>query len=224
MKLEVSSPTSSCGSLALDPSLFEVRSLFPTPVVYAPLAEPDALNAGLRQVVVDRAATDPGVSRSNAGGWQSSDDFADWSGEPGRLLLDLARRLGDAVTGVMQDGQLQLGGPAWKVNAWANVNRASHANRVHHHPGAYWSGVYWVSLDADDQGGLFEAHDPRGVLPSLYAPQLRYALPGCLSAGGTDYITPKPGVMVLFPAWLQHAVLPHTSGEPRISVAFNLCV
>jgi uncharacterized protein (TIGR02466 family) len=210
--------------LALDASRFEVRSLFPTPFVYAPVCEPEALNAALRQVILDRAQADPGVALSNAGGWQSGDDFEAWSGESGRLLLDLARRLGDSVTGMVQGGQFLRAAPEWKVNAWANVNLAGHANRVHHHPGAYWSGVYWVSMDAEAEGGQFEAHDPRGVLPTLYAPQLRYALPGCLAAGGADYVTPQPGVIALFPAWLQHAVLPHAGSDPRISVAFNLCV
>lgn len=208
----------------MDPRLFEVRSLFPTPLIYAPLLEPEALNADLREIILGQAAMAPGVALSNDGGWQSADDFADWSGEPGRLLLDLARRLGDSVTGMMRDGRLEREAPEWKVNAWANINRAGNANRVHHHPGAYWSGVYWVSAVPETEGGLFEAHDPRGVQATLYAPQLRYALPGCLSAGSTDYITPKPGVIALFPAWLQHAVLPHASPEPRISVAFNLCV
>lgn len=210
--------------LALDPNLFEVRSLFPTPFVYAPVSQPEALNEALRRVILSRAADGAGVALSNAGGWQSPDDFGAWAGEPGRLLLDLARRLGDSVTGIVQQGQFQRGAPEWKVNAWANINFAGDLNKVHHHPGAYWSGVYWVSIDSKAEGGAFEAHDPRGVLPTIYAPQLRYALPGCLAAGGADYITPKPGVMALFPAWLQHAVLPHASPEPRISVAFNLCV
>ena len=81
-----------------------------------------------------------------------------------------------------------------------------------------------MSMDPEPSGGEFEVHDPRGVMSTLYAPQLRVALPGFLAAGGTDYVTPKPGVMVLFPAWLQHAVLAHASAQPRISVAFNLCV
>ncbi|HUO23561.1 MAG TPA: TIGR02466 family protein [Caulobacteraceae bacterium] len=211
-------------ALSLDPDRFEVRPLFATPFICAPVRSPEALNQALRQVILDKAQGEAGVALSNAGGWQSPDDFAEWSGEPGRLLLDLARRLGDSVTGMTVAGQFWRGAPEWKINAWANVNRAGDLNKAHHHPGAYWSGVYWVSVDEGAQGGQFEAHDPRGVMPTLYAPQLSVALPGYLSAGGTDYITPKAGVICLFPAWLRHAVLPHDSAEPRISVAFNLCV
>jgi uncharacterized protein (TIGR02466 family) len=210
--------------LSLDPDGFEVRNLFPTPFIYAPVRASEALNAALREVILAHAGQVEGVALSNAGGWQSADDFGDWSGAPGARLLDLGRRLADGVTGMMQAGQFVQGAPEWKVNAWANINRAGDINTVHHHPGAYWSGVYWVASDPEAEGGQFEAHDPRGVMPTLYAPQLRFGLPGFLAAGGTDFITPKAGVMVLFPAWLQHAVRPHTSDQPRISVAFNLCV
>lgn len=212
------------GPLSLEAAGFEVRSLFPTPFVYAPVSQAERLNADLGRIILERADRDEGVALSNAGGWQSADDFGEWSGEAGRRLLDLARGLGDGVTGMMQDGQFTRGAPEWKVNAWANVNRAGDLNTAHHHPGAFWSGVYWVAVDPDAEGGQFEAHDPRGVMPTLYAPQLRFGLPGFLAAGGTDFIIPKAGVMALFPAWLQHAVRPHASAQPRISVAFNLCV
>jgi uncharacterized protein (TIGR02466 family) len=210
--------------LSLDPEGFEVRNLFPTPFILAPVRAPETLNAALSALILARAEQVQGVALSNAGGWQSADDFEAWSGEPGARLLDLGRRLADGVTGMMQGGAFVRGAPEWKVNAWANVNRAGDINTVHHHPGAFWSGVYWVATDPEAEGGQFEAHDPRGVMPTLYAPQLRFALPGFLAAGGADFITPKAGVMVLFPAWLQHAVRPHTSAQPRISVAFNLCV
>ena len=134
-RMDASLSNFSSEPLALDSGRFEVRSLFPTPFIYAPVHEPEALNEALRQVILDRAQAHPGVALSNAGGWQSGDDFEAWSGEAGRLLLDLARRLGDSVTGMMQDGQFLRGAPAWKINAWANVNFAGHANRVHHHPG-----------------------------------------------------------------------------------------
>jgi uncharacterized protein (TIGR02466 family) len=212
------------GPLALDPDGFEVRSLFPTPFIYAPVRAPEALNAALGEVILARALQVEGVALSNAGGWQSADDFGEWSGEPGARLLELGRRLADGVTGMMQGGQFMQGAPEWKINAWANINRAGDANTVHHHPGAFWSGVYWVAADPDGEGGQLEARDPRGVLPTLYAPQLRFALPGFLAAGDADFIAPKAGVMALFPAWLQHAVRPHASEHPRISVAFNLCV
>jgi uncharacterized protein (TIGR02466 family) len=201
-----------------------VRALFPTPLIQAPLRAPEALNRALAEVVLGKAASDPGVQRSNSGGWQSHTDFADWGGEPGRALLSFAGQVVLGVTGMMRDDVLVSGAPEWKVNAWANINRAGDANRMHHHPAAYWSGVYWVAAGGPDEGGELEVFDPRGVLPGFYAPELRIRMSGYLSAGSTDYVTPKAGLMVIFPAWLQHAVRVHHSPDPRISVAFNFSV
>jgi len=214
--------------LSFNARTFDLQSRFATPFIVAPLNDPDALNAELKRIILDRAAAFPGVARSNHGGWQSDADFADWSGAAGEALLKVARGLADTFTAVETDGGPRLGGPVWKVNAWANLNGAGHGNHAHHHPAAFWSGVYWVdagdSPDGAPHGGEFEMHDPRGVLPAFYAPRLRYWIPGCLSAGGQDFFEPRSGVMALFPAWLVHAVRPYSGPRQRISIAFNLSV
>ena len=50
--------------------------------------------------------------------------------------------------------------------AWANVNGPGDANICHYHPGAFWSGAYYVEDGgcATDPtlGGEFEMLDPRG--------------------------------------------------------------
>lgn len=205
----------------------EVKRLFPTPFVVAPVVDYEALNAQLARIILERVKGHASVQRSNAGGWQSDIDFPDWAGPPGEALLIAARRLADAFTAVDGEDGLEMGGPEWKVNAWANVNGPGDANRAHHHPAAFWSGVYWVDagqVDGADCGGQFEIQDPRGVLPAFYAPRVRYAVAGCLSAGGEDFFVPRTGVMVLFPAWMVHAVRAYSGPRRRISVAFNLSI
>jgi uncharacterized protein (TIGR02466 family) len=206
---------------------FQIRTLFPTPFVIAPVHGHAALDGALKTIILARAATTPGVRLSNAGGWQSTDDVADWGGLPMRLLLEAARRMADSLTAVQTPAGLQAGGPQWRMNAWANVNGPGDFNHMHHHPGAYWSGVYWVDAgegEGLDVGGELELHDPRGVLPAFYAPQLRTAVRDCLSAGGQDFFEPRTGTLVMFPAWLSHAVRPYRGLRQRISVAFNLSV
>jgi uncharacterized protein (TIGR02466 family) len=109
----------------------------------------------------------------------------------------------------------------WKTNAWANINRRNHGNEFHTHPGAYWSGTYYVDdggLGEDASlGGEFEMQDPRG----MYAPLLGFAVPGGQSAGASELIRPHAGQLVLFPSWLPHAVRPYRGDRERISVAFN---
>lgn len=213
--------------LSFDRNRFTIERRFATPFVVAPVNDFEALNAELSRVILARAATHPGVVRSNHGGWQSEADFSDWSGPAGEALLAAARGLADTVTAVETAQGVMAGGPCWQVNAWANLNRAGHGNHPHHHPAAFWSGVYWVEAGRAGEvgpGGEFEMYDPRGVAPTLYAPRLRYAVSGCLSAGGQDFFEPETGVMVLFPSWLVHAVRPYAGPGERISVAFNLSI
>lgn len=210
--------------LTLDAASYEVRPMFATPMVMARVNEAAELNAELSQVILDYAQRDGGVMRSNAGGWQSDADFTDWAGQSGRRLLRVARRLADSVTAVQTDDALVGGAPEWKINAWANINGPGAYNRRHHHPTAFWSAVYWVDAGDEDSGGEFEVNDPRGVLPSFYAPQLRYAVSGCLSAGGQDFIEPASGQLILFPSWLEHSVRTYRGQRPRISVALNFSV
>lgn len=210
--------------LTLDAASYAVRPLFPTPMAMARINEAPELNAELAAVILDRAGQDGGVARSNVGGWQSDADFADWAGKPGRRLLRVARRLADSITAVQTDGGLVGGAPEWKINAWANVSGPGAYSRRHHHPTAFWSGVYWVDAGDEESGGEFEVNDPRGVLPGFYAPQLRYAVSGCLSAGGQDFIEPATGQLILFPSWLEHSERTYRGQRPRISVAFNFSV
>jgi len=201
-----------------------VAGLFQTPLAAVTLADHETLNRALAPRILARRGQEPGVAASNIGGWHSA-EFQSWSGPPGAQLLDAARRLADRLTLTDTPGGLARASINWRVTAWANVSGAGDGNRAHGHPGAFWSGVYWVDdggADADETlGGLFEMTDPRGLLPVMYAPDLRYAIAGCEDAGAARTLTPKAGMMILFPSWLSHAVTPYRGTRPRISVAFN---
>jgi uncharacterized protein (TIGR02466 family) len=209
----------------------EVLPLFATPLVTFDVPEPDDLNAELRQLIEQREKTHPSTQHSNLGGWQSSWDMDRWGGAAAIRLLAFGRNLANRMT---TDSEGEKGkGPypgyfarTWIANMWANVNRSGHGNEFHSHPGAYWSGVYYVDdggIGADPSlGGEIEFMDPRGPVPLMNAPHLRMS--GGPSAGGTMRLRPTSGRMVIFPAWLLHQVRPYHGGRERISVAFNLTV
>ena len=201
-----------------------VAGLFQTPLAAVTLADYETLNAALAERILARRQQEPGVTARNIGGWHSA-EFQSWSGPPGALVLGAARQLVDRLTLTDTPAGLVRAAINWRVTAWANVSGAGDANRAHGHPGAFWSGVYWVDdggADADETlGGLFEMTDPRGLLPVMYAPSLRYAIAECEDAGTARTLTPKAGMMILFPSWLSHAVTPYRGTKPRISVAFN---
>jgi len=201
----------------------QLRTYFPTPVAVATLTGSATLNAALKRAILERAQAHPSVQHSNLGGWQSSWDFASWGGSAGDTVLRTAAALASRMTSDRQGRPTDI---KWRVNAWANINRAGHGNEFHTHPGCYWSGTYYVDDGGIGEdaalGGEFEMQDPRGVAPAMYAPMLCFATPGGRSAGASELIRPKAGTMVMFPAWLLHQVRPYRGGAERISIAFNL--
>ena len=209
----------------------KIVPLFATPLVILDVPEAVALNVELRRVIQQREQSHPSTQKSNLGGWQSSWDMDRWGGAAAVKLLAFARNLANQVT-TKPDGAGGEGpypghfAVTWVGNMWANINRSGHANEFHSHPGAYWSGVYYVDdggIAADPSlGGELEFMDPRGPVPLMNAPHLRMS--GNLSAGSTERVTPEAGKMVIFPAWMMHGVRPYLGKAERISIAFNLAV
>ena len=201
----------------------EIKGLFPTPVALAQLPDGEAVNDALREVILERERSHPSRLHSNLGGWQSSWDLEQWGGPAVARVLGAAEALANRLTRNRQGEPVQV---AWRINCWANINRHGHGNEFHTHPGAFWSGSYYVTDGgaADDPalGGEFEVQDPRGVAPAMYAPNLTFAGPAGPSLGASEVIRPRAGMIVLFPSWLQHAVRPYTGPGVRISIAFNL--
>ncbi|SKA01661.1 conserved hypothetical protein [Enhydrobacter aerosaccus] len=209
----------------------QIVPLFSTPIVMFEVPDAPKLNAELRQVIEQRSRTHPTTQKTNIGGWQSSWDMDRWGGPAAIQLLAFARNVANRMTTDINGTSGQGPYPGhfavtWLGNMWANINRSGDANDLHSHPGAYWSGVYYVDdggIAADPSlGGELEFIDPRGPLPVMNAPHLRMS--GSLTAGTTERIQPKPGRMVIFPAWLLHQVRPYRGRTERISIAFNLAV
>ncbi len=209
----------------------KIVPLFATPLVILDVPDAIALNNDLRQIIRQREQSHPSTQKSNLGGWQSSWDMDRWGGAGAVKLLAFARNLANQVT-TKPDGAGGEGpypghfAVTWMGNMWANINRSGHANEFHSHPGAYWSGVYYVDdggIAANPAlGGELEFLDPRGPVPLMNAPHLRMS--GSLSAGATEKVVPTAGRMVIFPAWLLHQVRPYLGDAERISIAFNLTV
>jgi len=210
----------------------EIIPLFATPVVLFDVPDAVALNAELRAAIVQRAKSHPdSTQRSNLGGWQSTWDMETWGGVSAIKLLAIGRNVANRVT-TDREGTPGKGphpgyfAVTWRANMWANINRSGHGNSFHSHPGAFWSGVYYVDdggIDADASlGGELEFMDPRGSVPMMYAPHLGYMVPGGLSDGVIQAVRPKSGRLVMFPAWLMHQVRTYRGDAERISIAFNL--
>lgn len=201
----------------------ELRALFATPIAFAALPNAASLNSALQTTILARADSHPSTSHSNLGGWQSTWDLSDWGGEEMRSVLAFARQFADKLTAD------RSGNPApqsWRTNAWANINRQTHGNEFHTHPGCVWSAVYYVddggAAANPALGGQLEVQDPRGVAPAMYRPDLVPNVPDGPSFGASELVGPVAGTMLMFPSWLSHAVRPYTGDGVRISIAINL--
>jgi uncharacterized protein (TIGR02466 family) len=190
-----------------------LRLLFGTPVIIDESDLADALNGELERLILAKRTEHPGLRLSNRRGWQSTHDFASWSGEPGRQIVERAVKLANAHS-------IGPGGspPRWNVEAWANVSEPGGFNMPHIHGGTYWAAVYYVCV-GDGEGGQLVLHDPRMPALRMHAPGVRF------KGAGPELrvdIKPKAGLMVLFPGWMSHSVEPWEGSGERISIAMNI--
>lgn len=102
------------------------------------------------------------------------------------------------------------------TGCWANVNPTGTDHSPHIHPNNFLSGVYYAQVPSDDDG-LF-VYDPRPQ-PSIIAPKVRQITDFTCN---TKMLPIKEGRMLIFPAWLQHAVRTTDGAGERISISFNI--
>lgn len=199
----------------------EQHGLFETNILHGRLSDAEPMTAALEAAILARRAGDPGLDRSNVGGWHSKTDMLDWGGEAAAKLADLAVKM--AKRGSHFDGAE----PVWSVRMWANVSPAGAVNMSHAHPGVLWSAVYYVATggaSGEDVGGELYFEDPRFPLPQMTWPGFRAVGADGAPQSAEHRIAPARGDLVLFPAWMRHGVRPHRGGGERISVAMNIYV
>ena len=191
------------------------EKLFSTPLVRFVLPDYEALNAALLDEGKSLRAKDAGASKSNRGGWHSSGNLFE---QDAACIVALQAAAEAAVlqatrkiTTKVDPADLQL-----KLFAWTNANPPGGFNAPHTHPGAHWSGVYYVSQPDVETGtsGMIEFLDPRSDLPN-------WRLLESTAFRLKKKIRPSPGEMILFPSYLVHWVYPNETDEERVSIAFN---
>ena len=193
---------------------------FGTPIAAYEWPDSEALNDALETVILQKETDSEGMTRSNVSGWHSNVDFFGWDADcvkqvakrTEQMLISLMR----AVTVAPEQGDTRSF--KYRLDGWANINRRGAYNTVHNHPNCLWSGVYYVAPGKPDpepaHNGKLELLDPRAGTNMLFTKgtifQARYV------------IDPLPGLMVMFPAWLNHFAHPFFGDGERISIAFNI--
>ena len=143
------------------------------------------------------------IKKSNYGGWQSDIRLHD-----NPVFAPLCSRISAVCAQVFKVRGAAL------HQMWACINKRGDQNLIHSHTNNYnLSGVHYLSVPRDSGEIVFR--DPR---PG--ANQAPYRL--FKDDGDSEYFMPSDGLLLLFPSWLEHFVLPNQSDSDRISVSFDL--
>jgi uncharacterized protein (TIGR02466 family) len=194
---------------------------FPTPIFYTDLHDAAAINAHIKPLIYQWREDDPnGALRTNEpdfGGWHSRTQM-----HLRREYDSLTAPIFEFIHGVFTEQGYDADFEPACDSMWANINPRHASNRYHSHPHALWSGVYYVQTP--EQCGLLYFTDPRAqtqVMPPYYDLQRRPA-----DTWHEVHYQPAEGRLLVFPAWLPHAVQPNMTPESgargdRISISFN---
>ena len=194
---------------------------YPTQIYFTDLAVAETLNAELKALIYAWREQDPaGMVRTNTpqlGAWHSPTDMHVKS-----EYHALTAEIFEFMHGVYDDLNYDQTYEPVCDSMWVNVNPRYAYNRHHTHPHALWSGVYYVQTPSNC--GLIYFTDPRPqarVLTPYYEKNSRR-----METWNEIYYQPQAGRLIVFPAWLDHAVQPNLTEEEgraadRISVSFN---
>ncbi len=174
----------------------KVVMAFPTPIYKTVWPDSEAVNKALLRTVLAREKKEPSTARSNVGGWQSGHDLLNW---PGPEIAQLKEWINEAFGEIMKvEAGPQPFNCRFSAGAWANLNRQGPGEEVEDRP----------------LSGVIEFIDPR---PAINV----YDMPGVPKVSSWT-IRPEAGMMLMFPSWLRHSVLPYDGNMERLTIAFNL--
>jgi len=183
------------------------EQFFPT-IIYA--KDIQLNNQELAQHIINWSKQDAGIKKTNVKGWHSKTEMHT-KPEYKSLVDELFIFMKEIWKEEWLDREPILG------NMWANINPPDSYNKPHLHPNTLFSGVYYIKTPPNC--GRLICSDPRSGAQTVL-PVRKPGDPG-RSLWRDVNLDPIPGRIVIFPAWLWHAVEPNESNDIRISASFN---
>ena len=192
----------------------KVFKLFPTLVSCYILENYEKLNNELEKYIYELRKNDPeGISRSNQGGWHSKNfKFEDSIVSKYAKLIE--KNIHDVITS----------GYDWKyipnkvhiTEMWSIVNKKNDINHKHNHQRNHLSAAYYVR--APKNCGEIQFYEPAEI-KNMWSPPINKA-----NEFNADKMAIKPqeGLLVIFPAYLNHMVKANQSNKDRIVISFNI--
>ena len=206
-----------------DSDLLRRSDYFPTMVYSCLLHDAEDMNREILAAIYNERSRDgEGIERSNfksLGGWHSQNNLH--KDKAFKRLTDRVNRLANGIgrdLGYSESHHLRI------TTMWSISNPPGSSNRAHVHPGALWSGVYYVQ--APEGAGKIEFIEPRTMHlmnQPVYKPKTRRRR----ECWTKVKVTPVAGKALFFPSWLYHSVEPNLAeGEgseaERIIISFNI--
>lgn len=186
---------------------------FSTPIWASKIDNFDIVNNEMLSYVFNLKKADPvGVVKSNFKGWHSK-DFNLKDETPMNFISAIKKNLNSSIIDMNWDLDIQ----SVKISSmWAIINEQGAWNQKHQHSNSDISAAYYVS--AHENCGDIVFYDPR---PSRVYKYPIAKSPNKLNAT-VNSIKPEPGMLVLFPSYLDHSVNPNLSMKKRVVISFNL--
>ena len=102
---------------------------------------------------------------------------------------------------------------------WSNVHEPGSKHHPHQHPNSFLSGVYYPYIPECKDPGNIIFIDPRHAKNMVHADFVKSS---CIS-NRQIWVTPKTGLLLLFPSWLEHGTEPFIGkqGQKRTAISFN---
>ena len=190
-------------------SAVEMLSLFPAFVWKADLKPEgvpslnDAIMRGLTALGAPLGGLAPGAN------WQS-----DHALHQNPAFAPLTRHVSAAADQLLD--VLHIPQKLMITGCWANVNAPGTGHRLHSHRNNYLSGAYYVQVqDGADSINFYDPKPQAGVMRPATSQPTEYNTEVAM-------VRVTTGSLILFPAWLQHAVDINRSKSVRVSMSFNL--
>ena len=206
----------------------QINPIFSVPYAFDQLDDCASLNQALRELFIRREAQGPRFANPNPYTprnkelFESNFDLFNW---PEACIAELSEfclsRIAQTVAELNRYDAARMAHLQIVTDAWFHITRRGGFFVVHNHPMASWSAVYCVST------GEHDADQPDSGRLSFINPMAQMYLDAGNSQLGFPYqlgnyaFDLKPGMLVIFPSWLQHQVMPFYGEGERITVALN---
>jgi len=196
---------------------------FPTLIYSCMLHDAKEMNEEILTAINnERDRDEKGIERSNfksLGGWHSHNNL-----HKDKSFNRLTKRINTLANGMAENLGYDDKRFLQMTTMWSISNPPLASNRTHIHPGALWSGVYYVQ--APEGAGSLELVDPRTVNLMSFA-SFQPNAKRKTECWTKVKIKPIAGKLLFFPAWLYHGIDPNlATGEgrdaDRVIIAFNI--